>query len=76
MAESVRIVVDVGGPGRLECRLAEAGLQLVQPLAHQVQVCRGAGPADELPDEGAGAVYRYEVSGQRVAGDQQLRQGP
>src|SRR6185437_13449478 len=71
VAESLRIVVDVCRLGKLECWLAEAGLQLVQPLAHQVQVCRGAGPAHELPYEGAGAVYGYEVSSQRVAGDQQ-----
>jgi hypothetical protein len=73
VAESLRIVVDVCGPRRLKYWLAEAGLQLVQPLAHQAQACRGAGPAYELPDEGAGAVYRYEVSGQRVARDKQLR---
>src|SRR5262245_61700978 len=76
VAEALRIVVDVRGPRRLERWLAEAGLQLVQPLTHQAQVCRGAGPAYELPDEGAGAVYRCEVGGQRIARDKQLRQGP
>src|SRR5262249_48432378 len=76
VAESLRIGVDVYGPRRPECRLAEAGFQFVQPLAYQAQVCRGTGPAYELPDKGTGAVYRYEVSGQRIARDEQLRQGP
>src|SRR5215471_9744420 len=76
VAESLRVGVDVFGPRRLECWLAEAGLKLVQPLAHQGQVRRGTGPANELPDKGAGAVYRYEVGGQRIAREKQLRQGP
>jgi hypothetical protein len=43
VAESLRIVVDVCGSRRLECWLTETGLQLVQPLAHQAQICRSAG---------------------------------
>src|SRR5215470_14303719 len=76
VAESLRIGVDVCGPRRPECRLAEAGFQFVQPLAHQAQVGRGAGPAYELPDKGAGAVDRYEVIGQRIARNKQLGEGP
>jgi len=72
VAESLRVAVEVHGPRRLECWLAEAGLQVVQPLAHQAQAGRGTGPANELPDVGAGAVDRYKAGGQRVAGDQQL----
>ena len=73
-AETVGVVIDVCRLRRLEQGIPECTFEVVEPPAHQLERRRASCPAHELAQVGADAVFRSEVSGQRVCGDQELGQ--